>query len=149
MENTGSELPAKAPAASNEKMHIAHVGLRTTDYKGTLQWYTEKLDFRVLQEWTVGELQLAFLAPPAADTCWLEVVSGALTSTPLNPFQPGSSGFQHFCLAVDNVDATLASLRAKEVQVIREPFNVPAIGKRCGFITDLHGNVIEFASNLE
>jgi lactoylglutathione lyase len=57
-------------------------------------------------------------------------------------------GFQHLCLEVDDVEETLAALREKGVQVVREPFDVSAIGKRCGFITDLHGNVIEFAANI-
>lgn len=47
------------------------------------------------------------------------------------------------------MDETLAALREKGIQVAQEPFNVPPIGKRCGFITDLYGNVIEFAANLK
>jgi len=148
MENTGFELPAKVPQGINGNMRGAHVGLRTTDFEGTIHWYTEKLGFRVLKKWTVGELQLAFLAPANDNNFWLEVLSGGIPDAQPTPSPLISSGFQHLCLAVDNVDETLAALREKGVRVAREPFDVPPIGKRCGFITDLHGNVIEFAANL-
>jgi len=49
---------------------------------------------------------------------------------------------------VDNVDNTLAELRQRGVKVTREPFNIFAIAKRCGFIADMHGNVIEFMESL-
>lgn len=148
MENTGMELPAKVPQGINGKMRGAHVGLRTTNFEGTIHWYTEKLGFRIHKKWTVGDLQLAFLAPANDDNFCLEVLSGGLPDAQPTSSHPISSGFQHFCLEVDNVDETLAALRERGVQVAREPFNVPPIGKRCGFITDLHGNVIEFAANL-
>ncbi len=148
MEKKGIELPAKVPQGINGKMRGAHIGLRTMDFEGTIDWYTEKLGFRVLKKWIVGDLQLAFLAPANDDNFWLEVLSGGLPDAQPNASHPISSGFQHLCLEVDNVEETLAALQAKGVQVAREPFNVPPIGKRCGFITDLHGNVIEFAANL-
>ena len=148
MEQTGFELPAKVPQGLNGNMRGAHVGLRTMDLEGTITWYTEKLGFRVLKKWTVGELQLAFLAPANDDHFWIEVLSGGLSDTQPTPSHLISSGFQHLCLEVDDVDQTLAALRERGIQVAREPFNVPPIGKRCGFITDLHGNVLEFASNL-
>ncbi|OON67000.1 hypothetical protein B0919_20205 [Hymenobacter sp. CRA2] len=141
-------MPARDPQGINGNMRAAHVGLRTPDYEGTIQWYSEKLGFRVLQQWTVGDLRLAFLAPANDDTFWLEVLSdGAAKPAPASAV-PVTTGFQHLCLEVDNLDHTLAALRERDVKVIREPFNVPAIGKRCGFVADLHGNVIEFAENL-
>ncbi|RPD48716.1 VOC family protein [Hymenobacter sediminis] len=148
MENTQLPMPAKAPHGINGKMRAAHVGLRTTDYAGTLNWYTEKLGFRIVKEWTVGNLQLAFLALANDDNLWLEVVCEETLDSAPKPPRPITSGFHHLCLEVDNVEETLSALREKEVQVIREPFYVPAIGKRCGFITDLHGNIIEFAENI-
>ena len=95
------------------------------------------------------ELQLAFLAPANDDNFWIEVLGGGLSDPQPNATHPISSGFQHLCLEVDDVEETLATLRARSVTVAREPFNVPPIVKRCGFVTDLHGNVIEFAANID
>lgn len=92
---------------------------------------------------------VVFLAPANDDNFWIEVLSGGLPDAPPSPSHPISSGFQPLCLEVDDVDETLAALREKGIQVAQEPFNVPPIGKRCGFITDLYGNTIEFAANLK
>jgi lactoylglutathione lyase len=148
MENLTIHLPAKNAEGINGKMRAAHIGLRTPDYKATINWYTEKLGFRVIKEWTAGELQLAFLALANDDSFWIEVLSGGITASGHDASLPIICGFQHFCLDVDSVDETLAALRVNDVTVIREPFNVAAIGKRCGFITDLFGNVIEFNENI-
>ncbi|SDY58028.1 VOC family protein [Hymenobacter psychrophilus] len=143
---TPRNLPPKNPGGINGKMNIGHVGLRVPDYAAAIGWYTQKLGFRVLKEWTVGELQLAFLAPANDDTVWLEVLSdGTLSGAPTAP--PLVLGYHHICLEVENVDQTLADLRERGVATIREPFDVPAIGKRCGFVADLNGNVLEFSAN--
>jgi lactoylglutathione lyase len=148
MESNAVASPAKAPLGITGKMRGAHVDLRTTDLEGTLDWYTQKLGFRVLKKWVVGDLELAFLAPATDDNFWMEVLSGGIPDTQVLPAHRMGSGCQHLCLEVDNVDATLAALRESGVRVAQEPFNAPPIGKRCGFITDLHGNVIELAANL-
>lgn len=148
MNNTIIPIPKKNPEGINGKIKAGHIGLRTTDYKATIEWYIEKLGFRLLKKWTAGALNLAYLAPANDDNFWLEVISDGNPIPDQDTKQPIVTGFQHFCLDVEDVDEILTALRKKGVQVIREPFNVPPIGKRCGFITDLHGNVIEFAQNI-
>ncbi|AHJ97599.1 hypothetical protein Hsw_2004 [Hymenobacter swuensis DY53] len=148
MQNPQMPLPAKNPAGINGTMRAAHVGLRTAHYTDTLNWYAEKLGFRILKEWTVGNLRLAFLAPANDDTFWLEVVCEAATDSTPPPALPVTAGFHHLCLEVEDLNATLSALQERGVQVVREPFEVPAIGKRCGFVTDLHGNILEFAENI-
>jgi len=124
------------------------MGLRTTDYEASIAWYIEKLGFRLLKKWTAGELKMAFLAPANDDSFWIELLNGGIGETKQDPSQPIISGYQHLCIAVAHVDETLAEMRERGVNVIREPFDVPAIGKRCGFIVDLFGNVIEFAEDI-
>jgi lactoylglutathione lyase len=141
-------MPEKNTEGINGKMRAAHVALRTTDYEGTITWYAEKLGFRLLKKWAVGELKLAFMAPANDNNFWLEILNGGIIETAQDLSQPIISGFQHLCFDVENVDETLSTLRERGVKVIREPFNVAAIGKRCGFIVDLFGNVIEFAEDI-
>ncbi|WP_170172746.1 VOC family protein [Hymenobacter rigui] len=148
MQNPQLPLPAKNPAGINGTMRAAHIGLRTAHYTGTLNWYTEKLGFRILKEWTVGNLRLAFLVPANDDTFLLEVVCESVTDSTPPPALQVTAGFHHLCLEVEDLNATLSALRERGVQIVREPFEVPAIGKRCGFVTDLHGNILEFAENL-
>jgi len=127
-------------------MRAAHVGIRTTDYNGLINWYIKKLDFRLVHKFNAGELLLAFLAPANHDHFFIEIY-GSNEPDKKVP-EAGTSGFQHLCIEVDNVDNTLAELRSRGVNVVREPFNVPAIAKRCGFIADLYGNTIELIENL-
>jgi lactoylglutathione lyase len=144
--------PIRLPERNNKSifssMRAAHVGLRTTDYEGIIEWYTQKLDFRLITKFSNGDLKMAFLAPANDDYFWIEILSGGIAGTHQDLTLPIISGFQHFCLDVDNVDATLAELRTREVKVVREPFDVPVIGKRCGFISDPYGNIIELAQNI-
>jgi lactoylglutathione lyase len=148
MENTSLQPPAKNAAGINGHMRADHVGLRTLDFAGTVAWYREKLGFRLMKQVTIGDLQLAFLAPANDDTFWVEVLSNGPGSSPPAPAAPITTGFQHLCFSVENVDETLATLRERGVQVTREPFDVAPLGKRCGFVTDLHGNVLEFMQQI-
>ncbi|MDJ0366554.1 VOC family protein [Hymenobacter sp. H14-R3] len=149
MENTMLPIPAKNAAGINGTIRAHHLGLWTFDFEGTIAWYTEKLGFRLIKQVTVGgNLQLAFLAPANDDNFWLEVLSYGPADAPQGVPQPIVSGFQHLCLSVENVDETLATLRERGVRVVREPFDVPPIGKRCGFVADLDGNTLEFMQNI-
>jgi lactoylglutathione lyase len=87
METAGIELLAKVAQGINGKMRGAHVGLRTTDFEGTINWYAETLGFRILKKWMVGELQLAFLAPANDDNFWIEILSGGIANVPPTPTQ--------------------------------------------------------------
>jgi lactoylglutathione lyase len=148
MENTMIQMPEKNPEGINAKMKAGHIGLRTRDYEGTINWYVEKLGFRIIKQWEVGELKMTYLAPANDDSFWLEVLCDGMPEITPDPSQPIISGFQHFCIEVESVDETLSVMLSRDVKVLREPFNVAAIGKRCGFIADLYGNVIEFTENI-
>jgi lactoylglutathione lyase len=92
MDNDMIKLPPKDPAGINGKMRVGHVALRTMDYDGTIQWYKEKLGFRLLIEWTVRDLKLAYLAPANDDRFWLEVIAGGITGAHQDPALPIISG---------------------------------------------------------
>ena len=148
MENKIIKIPPRNPEGINGKMRAGHVALRTTDYDGIINWYKEKLGFRLLHEWTVGALKLAYLAPANDDDFWLEVITGAVTGQAWDPAMPIVSGYQHWCLDVESVDETVEAVRQRGVKVLREPFNIPGAGKRACYIADLHDNVIEFTENV-
>ena len=47
-----------------------------------------------------------------------------------------------------DVDATLAELSGRGVEVLGEPIDLEAIGRRLGFLKDNNGNIIELAAPL-
>ena len=133
-------------------MQAEHVMLTTADYDETLAWYQDKLGFRIKHEWTVPEfpgLQLAYLEK---NGFIVEVV--ASPDTPTIPavdnfaerlVQPGIG---HFAFVVADVDAAIADLAAKGVQIILPPTNFPDSGRRVAFFADNNGNLIEFLEEL-
>lgn len=141
-------LPTKEPESIFGDMQATHVGIRTADHDGLIRWYMEKLEFRLIRKWNVGDLKLAFLAPANDDNFWIEVISQDTTGVTDHNAQAFISGYHHFCIAVKNVDSTLEELARRGVKTLRAPFDVPAIGKRCGFIADPFGNVIEFTGDI-
>jgi catechol 2,3-dioxygenase-like lactoylglutathione lyase family enzyme len=57
-------------------------------------------------------------------------------------------GYHHFCLNVTSVDQTVATLRSRGVQIVTEPFVLPAICRKLAFFCDPFGNLIELAEVL-
>jgi catechol 2,3-dioxygenase-like lactoylglutathione lyase family enzyme len=119
------------------------------DFQVSKRWFVEKLDFRVLHEWPFADQHLAYLAPPNDDSFQVELL-GDGSPNPQKTYSDLSeslrdAGYHHFCLNVQSVDETLAELRRRGVTIVGEPFNLEAISRRLGFISDPWGNIIEFA----
>jgi methylmalonyl-CoA epimerase len=121
-----------------------HVGISVTDVEAAVEWYSQTLDFGIQHRFEAHGLTIVFLTHGDAK---LELLGGGATeSSPvvtdvadsLNPAR-----LHHFCIAVDDLDATLEELRARRVTILGEPFDVPPIGQRVAFINDNSGNVIE------
>jgi len=146
------EHPAKNPASPFASLVGHHVGIRVPDYDAALTWYTRKLDFRVLHQWPYGELRLAYLAPPTDDNFHIELLAGPVPHAKEVLDDLAASlkfgGYQHVCLRVDNVDAALAELRSRGVDIVGEPFDLEAISARLAFFRDPWGNMIELSETL-
>ena len=145
-------LPARNQESPFASMKANHVAIRVPDYQRTRDWYTAKLDFRVLHEWAYGDLEVCYLLPAADNNFHLEILGGT-DPTPKVVYDDlaeslGVAGYHHFCVNVDSVDATLAELCRRGVTVIGEPWNLPAISRRIGIFADLWGNMIELAEVL-
>lgn len=144
--------PPKDPASPFASFGGHHVGVRVPDYQAAKQWYTEKLDFRVLQEWPYGDLKLAYLSPANDDDFHLELLAG-LIPFPKEPTDELAvslehGGYQHICLHVDSVDDTVAELSRRGVQLVGDPFEIEDISRRLAFFRDPWGNMIELSQKL-
>lgn len=124
-----------------------HVAIRVADFDAAVAFYTEKLDFTVDQTWPFGDMQLAYLSNGSAK---VELLAGD-GPTPHGSVDTldatfGQEEIHHFCVAVDDVDATLAELRDRGVNVLGASIVVEEIGRRLGFFTDQSGNIIELSA---
>lgn len=128
-----------------------HVAVRVPDFAAAIRWYTEMLDFRVVHEWPYADQKLAYIAPPADNDFFVEILGDG---------QPGPipkavytdlgdslrlAGYHHYCINVADIEATVAELRRRGVRIVTEPFDLPVIGRKLAFIADPFGNLIELA----
>ena len=147
-------LPAKNSASPFVDMRGHHIAVRTPSLAEAKDFYVGKLDFRVVAEWPYADEQLAYLAPPADDHFYIEVLGGGdkLPTEVRSYTGLGDSlkygGYHHFCLNVASVEGTLAKLRARDVAIVTEPFVLPAISRKLAFFADPFGNLIELAEVL-
>ena len=146
-------VPPKNSASPFADMRGHHVAVRTPSLAEAKAFYVGKLDFRVIAEWDYGASKLAYLAPPTDDHFYVEVLGdGNTLPTERGYTDLGDSlkyrGYHHFCLTVTSVDATLATLRSRGVQILTEPFVLSVISRKLAFFCDPFGNLIELAEVL-
>jgi catechol 2,3-dioxygenase-like lactoylglutathione lyase family enzyme len=151
-------FPKSVPAARKDSAFADikghHVALRVADFDAARRWYVEKLDFRVVYEWPYTDQRLAYVAPPDDDHFWVELLGDG---SPAPAQKPGYSdlgdslnyaGYHHFCLTVNDIDATVAELRRRGVTIVTEPFTLDVISRKLAFFADPWGNLIELAQIL-
>lgn len=122
----------------------SHVGIRTTKYNEIIKWYEENLDFRIIRKWMIGDIQLAFIAPPNDNDFIIEIICYDSNEKSNEGIK---SGYNHLSFSVQNLDETIEELTKREIPIERS-FSVPIIGLRVAFISDTFGNTIEFCEEI-
>ncbi len=150
----GNRVPDTRPTVVGDSAlgfrYADHVALRVADYDESIAFYTDKLGFELVKEWTLGD------AMPGVRFAYVRL--GEFEIELIGDGQPtpaaeqndigdhlGRSGYIHLCLRVADLDKTVEELRDREVTVFAEPFVVDPIGQRLAMIKDNSGNIIELA----
>jgi glyoxylase I family protein len=119
---------------------IHHVAIITADYGRSKAFYTEILGLKVIEE-TYREARNSYkldLELPGGSQ--IELFS--FPTPPPRPSGPEACGLRHLAFATADLDATVASLAAKGVEV--EPVRVDELtGKRFTFFADPDGLPLE------
>ena len=147
-----TQLPKTNFASPFASMSGNHVAVRVPDLEEAVRWWVEKLDFRPVIRWTFGDLKLAYVAPPANDTFFVELIGGG-NPIPERPYSDLENslelaGYHHLCFLVESVDETLTEVKKRGVKIIKEAFELPEISRRLAFFADPWGNLIELAEVL-
>jgi glyoxylase I family protein len=148
-------LPPKKIDSPFADMAGHHVAIRVRNLEEAEEFYVGKLDFRLVAEWPFEDEQLAYLALPADDGLFVEILGGGeALPIEVRPYADlGDSlkyaGLHHFCVHVSSVESTLAELRERGVQVVAEPFVVAPISRKLAFIADPFGNLIELSEIID
>ena len=147
-------MPPQNSSSPFADMRGHHVAVRAPSLAEATDFYVGKLDFRVVAEWDFEDEKLAYLAPPADDHFYVEVLGdGNTPPAEMRPYTDlGDSlkyrGYHHFCLKVASVDETIAKLRDRGVAIVAEPFVLTAISRKLAFFADPFGNLVELAEVL-
>jgi methylmalonyl-CoA/ethylmalonyl-CoA epimerase len=124
-----------------------HIGISVANLDESIAWYEKMLGFeeitRMEQGATIKQMKIGHIQ---RGNCYIELfeVAGA---KPLPDYRrdPNADlavhGLKHFGLQVDNLQAALKELRAKDVEVAMEPIDTPGVA--FAFIRDNSGNAFE------
>ena len=122
-------------------MRFLHTMLRVNDLDESLRFYCDVLGMRLLRrkDYPTGRFTLAFVGyGDEARDAVIELTYNWDT----HHYELGT-GFGHIAIGVDDIYATCTDLRAKGVQVVREPGPMKDSGTHLAFIEDPDGYRIE------
>jgi catechol 2,3-dioxygenase-like lactoylglutathione lyase family enzyme len=128
------------------KQSIAHIALVVNDYDEAIQFYTQKLNFTVVEDTVFTETKRwVLVAPPGSDGCNI-LLAKAVGEEQRSRIGNQTGGRVFLFLKTDNIHRDHENMKAKEIAFVREPttqeYGTVAVFK------DLYGNLwdlIEFA----
>jgi lactoylglutathione lyase len=117
---------------------IGHTAIRARDLEAMLDFYTGKLGFQEMFRLNHDDGSLMLVYVRVTDDQFLEFFPNGSGEVP-----PGSNvGYNHLCLTVADIDATLRDLEARGVPLARG-LQTGRDGNRQAWIADPEGNRIE------
>jgi lactoylglutathione lyase len=121
-----------------------HIHLRSPDPEATAAWFERMLGAQVIRSTVEGKPRID-LKLGGADVFIMPVAPGdKVNAPPVTPYQ----GLDHFGLAVRDVDAVAAELKAKGAEFTMEPRTIRA-GLRICFLRGPQGVSIELLDRDE
>jgi len=138
-------------------LRLSHIGLCVADGERSLRFYRDLLGFRFIGELRVaGEPSATLLRLQDVDLRAIYLERDGTRLELLHFLSPGHSvgasaprplnqlGFTHLSFRVDDLQQTLADLRAANVEVVEASrIDVPAFAAGAVFIVDPDGTLIE------
>lgn len=119
---------------------VHHVAIIASDYAVSKSFYVDTLGLRIVQETFRAERNSWKLDLALPDGTQIELFT--FPDAPTRPSYPEAQGLRHLAFAVDNINAVVDALAAKNVT--SEPIRVDELtGKRFTFFCDPDGLPLE------
>lgn len=124
------------------QQHIANIALVVKDYDEAIAFYTEKLNFRLIEDTPLTPTKRwVLIAPPGTNECRL-LLAKAKNEQQLNAVGNQTGGRVFLFLFTDDFWRDYKTMTAKGIKFIREPEEQPY-----GIVSvfeDLYGNLWDF-----
>lgn len=121
------------------KQHIAHTALVVNDYDDAIKFYTEKLNFRVVEDTELSESKRWILIAPVGSTGFSLLLAKAFNEEQLSRVGNQTGGRVFLFLHTNDFWSDYSSMKSKGVLFVREPAK-EAWGTVAVF-KDLYGNL--------
>ena len=128
---------------SSGPVPLDHIGIAVHDPAELVAWFEQVFGVPTSEPEDVGRHRLRFIQTGGAT---LELVQPLSHDAPVARFlEKHGPGFHHVCLRVPDIDAAVAALKARGIQLIDETPRAGAHGSRIAFIhpSSAHGLLVE------
>ena len=123
------------------KQRLAHIALLVNDYDEAIKFYTEILNFRLVEDTILSETKRWILIePPGSVECGL-LLAKAANDEQKSRIGNQTGGRVFLFLHTDNFKRDYDNLKFKGVKIVREP-SIEKYGTVAVF-ADLYGNLID------
>ena len=128
------------------RQHLAHVTLLVKEYEEAIKFYTEKLNFTLVENTILSEnKRWVLVAPPGSDGCFL-LLAKAATKEQQECIGNQTGGRVFLFLYTDNFKFDYQNLIDQKIEIVREP--TTEIYGRVAVFKDLYGNLWDLIEPL-
>jgi catechol 2,3-dioxygenase-like lactoylglutathione lyase family enzyme len=118
---------------------LMHIALLVADYDEAINWYTQKLGFKLIEDTTLSELKRwVLIQPPGEGSCQL-LLAKAATEEQKTRVGNQTGGRVFLFLHTDDFERDHENLRQQAITIVRGP-SVEEYGQVLVF-EDLYGNL--------
>jgi catechol 2,3-dioxygenase-like lactoylglutathione lyase family enzyme len=118
---------------------IAHITIVVKDYDEAIKFYTEKLNFRLVEDTRLSEVKRWVIVAPQGDLSCSLLLAKSDSEEQSSKIGNQTGGRVFLFLYTDNFERDYKSLIEKRVEIVREP-RIEVYGKVLVF-SDLYGNL--------
>lgn len=118
---------------------IAHITLVVKDYDEAIEFYTENLNFDLIEDLKMSESHRWVLIAPKGSSGSSIMLEKAVSKEQVNRIGNQTGGSVFMILQTDNFDRDFQNLLIKKIKIARDP-STEVYGKVCVF-ADLYGNL--------
>lgn len=118
---------------------IVHVAIVVEDYDKAIEFYTQKLNFVLIEDTPLSETKRWVLVKPNAESGCALMLAKAANDEQLSRVGNQTGGRVFLFLETDNFERDYQNLLEKKITIIRQP-SVEAYGQVAVF-ADLYGNL--------